>query len=68
MKRIGVILCMLWALAAGAQGGNAPLFITDIQVMDNGELLMTCKGDKTLRLYDEAGLKMLKSWKRAESR
>lgn len=54
---------MLWALAAGAQGGNAPLFVTDIQVMDNGELLMTCKGDKTLRLYDGAGLKVLKSWK-----
>ncbi len=62
MRLTGVILCMLWALVAGAQEGKAPLFVTDIQVTDNGELLMTCKGDKTLRLYDATGQNVLKSW------
>lgn len=62
MRLLGAILCMLWVSVAGAQEGKAPLFITDIQVTDSGELLMTCKGDKSLRLYDATGQKVLKSW------
>lgn len=58
---------MLSALTAGAQEGKAPLFVTDIKMTDGGELLMTCKGDKTLRLYDAAGEKVLKSWKMEET-
>lgn len=66
MRLIGVLLCILSVFSAGAQEGKTPLFMTDIKVTDNGELLMTSKGDKTLKLYDGTGQKVLKSWKLAE--
>jgi len=43
------------------------MYITDIKVTDKGELLMTCKGDNTLRLYDSTGERLIKSWKLDES-
>lgn len=62
MKLIGALLCLLSVLVVKAQEGKAPLFITDIKVTDNGELLMTSKGDKALKLFDATGQKVLKSW------
>lgn len=66
MRLIGVLLCILSVFSAGAQNEKTPLFMTDIKMTGNGELLMTSKGDKALKLYDATGQKMLKSWKLAE--
>lgn len=66
MRLIGVLLCILSVFSAGAQNEKTPLFMTDIKMTGNGELLMTSKGDKALKLYDATGQKILKSWKLAE--
>ncbi len=61
MKGFWGVLCLLWGIAVQAAPGS-PLFISDIRVTDNGELLMTCKGDKTLKKYDASGERLLKAW------
>lgn len=63
MRILGIILLSLITLGFSIKERTAPLFITDIKVTDKGELLMTCKGDKTLRLYDSTGKQLIKSWK-----
>lgn len=63
MKTTGLILLMFLFLRTWAQEDHAPLFITDIKVTDGGQLLMTCKGDKSLRLYDPTATQLIRSWK-----
>lgn len=62
MKAVYCMVFLLFAWGARAQQVSAPLFITDIAVVENGDLLITCKGDRTLRRYDAQGKQLLKSW------
>lgn len=62
MKVIGLFMLMFMALGSWAQAGKAPLFVNDVKMTDNGQLLMTCKGDKTLKLYDPSGKQVLRKW------
>lgn len=60
-----IIYCLIFLLFAwGANAGQVtpPLFVTDIAVADNGDLLMTCRGDRTLKRYDAEGKQLIKSW------
>lgn len=63
MRIVCIILLSLITLSFSIKEKNMPLFITDIKVTDKGELLISCKGGKTLRLYDSTGKQLLKSWK-----
>ncbi|MFV0418493.1 MAG: YVTN family beta-propeller repeat-containing protein [Dysgonomonas sp.] len=63
MRILGITLLLLFTLSFSIKEKSNPLFITDIKVTGKGELLMTCKGDKTLRLYDSTGKQLIRSWK-----
>ncbi len=60
MKRLILTLLLLTPLFAMAQQ-SAPLFTTDIEVCDNGELAMTQKGAKALFIYSPDATTLVKS-------
>ena len=60
---MGLILWVFLFFTAWAHGENGPLYITDVKITANGQVLMTCKGDHSLRLYDPTGTQLIKSWK-----
>ena len=57
-------LAAIWTVATSAEApteGSAPLYTTGIKVLDDGNILMSNRGSKDLRMYDTGG-KLLKSW------
>lgn len=62
------VIC-LWVLLllGGLVMGQAPLYVNDLKLTNEGELLLVCKGDKSLRLYDAKGELVLKKWKLEET-
>lgn len=67
MKGFVWIILLFFVQWTNAQTPKDPWFITDITTRNNGEILLTCKGDKSLKLMDASGKQILKSWSLKET-
>lgn len=56
-----VVIAVIAFSSASQSEAQKPMYTTDVEVMDNGNILLSNKGSKDLRMYDPQ-MKLLKKW------